>query len=107
MTIAWILVAAFVGYVIYRYYADQARRKELLAKYGDPEVVERIMSKQIWQGQAEQMLIDSIGQPVAVDQKVLKTKTKEIWKYQQTAKDRFGLKVTIENGLVVGWDKKG
>ncbi|PKN66998.1 MAG: DUF2845 domain-containing protein, partial [Deltaproteobacteria bacterium HGW-Deltaproteobacteria-10] len=37
---------------------------------------------------------------------VLKTKTKKTWKYHQQGTNRFGLRVTVENGYVVGWDKK-
>jgi len=59
-----------------------------------------------WQGQTPEQLVDSIGHPVDVDKKVLKTKSKEVWKYNQTGKGRFSLRITIENDLVVGWDKK-
>ena len=44
---------------------------------------------------------------LAVDNKVLKTKTKDIWKYNRTGTNRYGLRITVENDIVVGWDKKG
>jgi hypothetical protein len=59
-----------------------------------------------WQGQTQEQLLDSLGRPADTDTKVLKTKTKEIWKYNRVGKNRFGLRVTVENGVVVGWDKK-
>lgn len=83
------------------------RRAELLTKYfGDIETVDRIMSRKIWEGQTSEQLIDTLGNPVEVDKKLLKTKSKEIWKYDQTGKGRFALRVTLENNEIVGWDKK-
>jgi hypothetical protein len=38
---------------------------------------------------------------------VLKTKTKEIWKYREIKKGQYALKVTLEENMVVGWDMKG
>ena len=83
------------------------RRKKLMKKYGDASLVDRIMKREVWEGQPEEVLIDSIGRPAAVDEKVLKTKRKEIWKYNATGKNRYSLRITVENGEVVGWDKKG
>lgn len=40
------------------------------------------------------------------DQKVLKTKTKEVWKYKPTGKNRYALKITLEDDEVIGWDQK-
>ena len=99
-----ILAIAGIAYLGHR--ANVKRRKALLAKYGDPRVVEAIMSKTIWQGQTIEQLVDSLGRPVDVDRKVYKTKTKETWKYNQTGRNRFGLRIIVENDEVVGWDKK-
>ncbi|NNC68303.1 MAG: hypothetical protein HKN83_09745 [Gammaproteobacteria bacterium] len=41
-----------------------------------------------------------------IDQKVLKTKTKEVWKYFPSGRRRYGLRVKQVNGEVVGWDEK-
>jgi cbb3-type cytochrome oxidase subunit 3 len=85
----------------------EARRTALLLKYdNDHEIVKMIMSRMFWQGQTPMQLIDSLGHPADIDKKVLKTKSKEIWKYNQTGRGRFSLRITIENDLVVGWDKK-
>lgn len=80
------------------------RRHRLIEKYGDPEMARRIMRGIIWQGETQEQLIDSLGEPKDIDRKVLKTKTKEIWKYRPTARNRFGLKVTLDDGVVVGWE---
>ena len=52
------------------------RRKELMERYGDEQIVNAILAKNIWQGQTVEQLIDSIGRPVDLDQKLLKTKKK-------------------------------
>lgn len=86
--------------------AKKARRKELFEKYKDESVVEGIMAKTFWQGQTSEQLLDSFGEPLAIDNKVLKTKKKEIWKYDTIARNRYGLKITLENDIVMGWDQK-
>jgi hypothetical protein len=59
-----------------------------------------------WQGQSKEQLLDSLGRPADIDQKVMKTKVKEIWKYNQMGVNRFGLRISIENNVVIGWDQK-
>jgi hypothetical protein len=86
--------------------AKKRRRAALLSKYGDSQVVERIMSKTIWVGETSDQLHDSLGAPIDVDQHVLKTKRKETWKYVRKGVNRYGLRVVVENGFVVGWDEK-
>jgi hypothetical protein len=39
-----------------------------------------------------------------VDEKVLKTKTKSVWKYGYVAKNRYSTKFLIEDEIVVGWE---
>jgi hypothetical protein len=82
------------------------RRERLWEKYKDQSVVEGIMKGLLWQGMSEEQLIDSWGRPVAKDHKVLKTKKTEIFKYNQTGKNRFASRVKLDNGIVVGWDKR-
>jgi hypothetical protein len=84
----------------------ERRRAALLAKYHDPNIVDMIMRQMFWQGQSQEQLLDSLGRPADIDQKVMKTKVKEIWKYNQMGANRFGLRITIENNVVVGWDQK-
>lgn len=84
----------------------EERHAHILAKYRDPKIAEMITKQMVWQGQTVEQLQDSLGKPADVDQKVLKTKTREIWKYHQTSSNRFGLRITVENNVVVGWDKK-
>jgi len=81
------------------------QRRHLTERYGDPEIARRIMRGIIWQGETQEQLVDSLGQPKDIDRKILKTKAKEIWKYRPTARNRFGLKVTLDDGVVVGWEQ--
>ena len=64
------------------------------------------MNQLVWQGMSEDQLIDSWGAPVAGDQKIYKTKVSETFKYNQTSRNRFGSRVWVENGIVVGWEQK-
>ena len=77
-----------------------------MAAYGDPEIAGRIMKGQFWQGMTYDQLIDSLGAPVDFDEKVMKTKTKQTLKYEQTAKNRYDTRIHLEDGIVVGWDLK-
>ncbi len=86
--------------------AKEKRRAYLMMKYGDPALVDRLMRKMFWVGQTGEQLIDSLGNPVDIDEKVLKTKRKAIWKYFHRGGNRFGLRITVENGQVIGWDEK-
>lgn len=86
--------------------ANEARRTQLLNKYGDEDIVGKIMAREIWQTQTAEQLRDSLGVPVDTDVKVMKAKRREVWKYHQTGVNRFGLRVTLEDGVVVGWDEK-
>ena len=110
-SIGWgILVAAVVlviGLVVwYQMAQTKKRREELMAKYQDEDLVEGLMSKSFWQGQSSMELIDSLGHPEDIDEKILKTKKKEVWKYNHQGGNRYGLRITLDNDEVVGWDQK-
>lgn len=75
-------------------------------KYKKDEIVERILNSEYWTGQTSEQLVDSLGSPHAKDRQVLKTKTKETWKYHEQRKGQFALRILVENGKVIGWDAK-
>lgn len=106
MEIFFFLILGIVMWIALSRYLEKKRREELLTKYGDPEIVDMIMKKMFWQGQTPEQLVDSLGNPIDVDRKIMKTKTKEVWKYNKIGKGRYALRITIEDGYVVGWDKK-
>ena len=104
---AIIVIACVIALVVWHAaYKTKKRREALMLKYGDEEIVEGIMRRAFWQGQTQEQLVDSLGNPVDIDNKVYKTKTKKTFKYNQTGKNRYGLKILLEDGLVVGWEKK-
>lgn len=100
--IAIVVAASF----LYKRYRRKARRETLLKKYKNPVVVDRIMRKMFWQGQTNEQLLDSLGRPADIDKKVMKSKIRETWKYHRQGRNRFRLRVTVENDVVIGWDKK-
>jgi hypothetical protein len=101
---AIILVLGFCFWIERKKQAD--RVKYLRNKYQNEDLVSQILNGRFWQGQTSEQLIDSIGQPVGIDEKHLKTKHKQIWKYNRRGQNRFGLRITLENGIVIGWDQK-
>src|SRR5262245_9713381 len=68
--------------------AAQARFANLVARFGD-ENARRIVAGEIWQGQTGEMLIEARGRPVDTDEKVMKTKTKATFKYDQRGANRY------------------
>lgn len=102
-----IVIGACIG--IYFFYQSSKKKKRLeylKQKYIDDEIVNNLFKGVIWQGETAEQLINSIGNPVAVDNKLLKTKKKEVWKYDHQGANRYNLRITLENDIVVGWDKK-
>lgn len=100
------IAAIVIAIVLIRNFKTKKRRNFLLNKYKDDSIVDRIMKELIWQGMSEEQLIDSWGKPIAKDHKVYKTKTSGTYKYNQIGKNRFGSRVQLENGVVVGWYRK-
>lgn len=110
-TVGWIVPAAVVAGVLiiffwFQYNKKQKRLLYLREKYKNEEIVQKIYQGYFWQGQSESQLRDALGSPAAVDQKLLKTKTRDVWKYRHQGGNRFGLRITVENGYVTGWDQK-
>lgn len=109
--VGWIVpalvVLAIITLVVWFRHAKKRKRIIYLRnKYHDEQVVQRIFNGYFWEGQSAEQLRDSLGSPVAVDKKLLKTISREIWKYQHQGGNRFALRITVENGYVSGWDQK-
>lgn len=104
-------IAVLVGCVLLYCAHNTNKKKERLSylkeKYKDDEIVQKIFDGYFWQDQTAEQLIDSLGAPVEIDNNVLKTKKKEIWKYEHQGGNRFNLRITLENDVVIGWDQKG
>lgn len=82
------------------------RTAYLKQKYNNAATVEAILEGKVWESMTEEQLIDSIGKPEAIDNKQMKRKSRDVWKYQHRGGSRYGLRITVENGFVVGWDSK-
>ena len=106
--VAAILIAVAIAVLWFaaRQLAKRSRYARLLEKYGDEKLAHAVMDGTIWQGMTAEQLRDAWGDPVSIEEKVMKTKVKQVFKYQQVAKNRFRDKVTLEDGVVTGWDQK-
>ena len=104
------IAAVCIGLVVLSrliaYAKVKARRNAVYARYGHGQIAENILSQTVWEGETSEQLEMSLGKPVDIDQKVLKSKVKEVWKYGQRGRNRFAYRVTLENGIVVGWEAK-
>lgn len=110
-TSGWIILSAitialFVFIYFYKRNKKQKRLVYLREKYKNESVVQKIYDGYFWVGQTTQQLTDSLGDPEGIDNKLLKTKTKEVWKYNRKGVNRFALRINIEDGRVIGWDQK-
>lgn len=83
---------------------EKQRLETVSRRYAEPSTRDRILEKRIWQGMTRDQLIDSWGQPLGRSNRVLKTKVKETFTYGSR---RYGSKVYLENGIVVGWHQPG
>ena len=75
-----------------------------MARFGDA-IAAKIVAKDPWIGATREIVIEMYGHPSEVSEKVLKTKTKRVVKYFPAGGTRFGLKITLDDDEVAGWDK--
>lgn len=114
LLIGGVVVAVFAGLAVLssskaRKQKDERARmraESIRRKYGNTEIAAKIINQTVWTGETAEQLRDSLGPPADIDQKVLKTKKKEVWKYQETGYNRYALRITLDNDAVVGWDEK-
>lgn len=106
LPLVFTVLSVFALISIYKISKAKQRRAALMEKYDDEELVDDLMNQSFWQGQTAEQLVDSLGKPHDIDQKVLKTKKKEVWKYEHQGGNRYGLRITLDNDHVVGWDQK-
>ena len=101
-----LLVAVVVLVVWLKQLAKKKKLAYLMGKYGNEEIVMNIYNHRYWHGQSAEQLVDSLGNPHAVDRKSLKTMKREIWKYNPRGVNRYGLRITLDNDIVSSWDHK-
>lgn len=105
VALALLLLGGSMGYRAIRSRREE-RRRGLIDKYGDESIVERIVSRTIWHGETAEQLTDSLGKPRDVDEKVMRTKRLETWKYGRDLRNRYRLRVMLDNGAVVAWEQR-
>ncbi len=105
-TIGGIILAILFALVAGRILLRRMRFRALARKYDSDAIAADIMAKKIWQGMTEEQLAESWGRPADVDLKVLKTKATATWKYKHLGGNRYAQRISIENGVVTGWEFK-
>ncbi|PIN75523.1 DUF2845 domain-containing protein [Candidatus Woesearchaeota archaeon CG10_big_fil_rev_8_21_14_0_10_37_12] len=102
-----VTVMAIICLAIWYYNKKQKEKREYLTKkYKKKDIVERIMYGEFWEGQSAKQLRDSLGSPKEIDETVLKRKKREVWKYNQDGYNRFRLRISLDNDVVVGWKQR-
>jgi hypothetical protein len=84
--------------------ARQARREGKLVDRFGADVAARVLRGEVWQGQTAEMLREALGEPAALDERVMKKKTRHVYKYGPQGGKRYALRVTLDDGVVVGWE---
>ncbi|HMI85675.1 MAG TPA: hypothetical protein VK550_16370 [Polyangiaceae bacterium] len=87
--------------------AEQALWEYLCSTFGK-DSAEKIWAKKLWVGAPYAAVKAMFGDPLDVDEKVMKTRRTLTLKYFPKGTDRYGLRVFIEDDAVAGWeDKRG
>ncbi len=95
--------AAILALWVFKVIAESSsRRTNLMRRFGDEDLVRRIMGHELWMGQAEDHLLASLGHPATKHIKQSADGRDETWQYERSD----GLKVMLRGGIVVGWDFK-
>ncbi len=110
----WVLPVAVVFVVIGLVFWHKQHKKKKALRIASPKVnQDEDIVEDFWNGThlartKRRTAQRYLGDPVAVDRAVYKTKAKETFgsTYQQSGDNRFGLRVTVEDGCVIGWNKK-
>ena len=105
-TIGGIILAILFALVAGRVLLRRMRFRRLARKYDSDAVAADIVARRIWQGMSEEQLAESWGRPADIDTRVTKTKASATWKYEHLGGNRYGQRVSIENGVVTGWEIK-
>lgn len=100
----FVVACCTIGFISSR--KARNRMNYLVARYG-PEAARLIVAKQVWQGATYDMMIDAFGPPADIDTSVMRDKQTAILKYYpQQGYNRYGMRITVENGYVIGWELK-
>ncbi len=98
------IIIIFIIVIWFWVWIKNGRKRKLMRKYDDKDTVDALINGHFWQDGTKEMLIDALGEPEDIDTKIYKTKTKEIWKYEKKGKNSYGLKIILEDNIIVGWE---
>lgn len=101
-----VICACVVAFLLYRAIKKKKRLRYLEQKYVNKRKVEKIINGDIWQGETAEQLVDSMGNPEVIDDTLLKTQKKVVWKYGRRGAKSYNLIVNLEKGIVVRWEGK-
>ena len=101
-----VILLAIAATICHKIIRRKRRIQFLLDKYGNEEIVQRIMNRHFWQGQTSAQLLDAVGNPISVDRKAMATRKREVWKYNSIGKNRYALRITLDDDVVAGWEQK-
>lgn len=85
--------------------AARAREEALIGRFGR-ETAARLIAGEIWIEQTAEQVREALGDPEEVEEKILKTKQREVWKYGRTGVNRFTTRITLDDGVVASWQRK-
>jgi hypothetical protein len=88
------------------YLRNKQRFAALAEAYGEDNA-QRIVSGSVWEGATAEMIRESLGEPASIDQKVMATRVRQVFKFGQTGKNRYAMRVTLDDGVVTGWETSG
>jgi hypothetical protein len=100
-----VIVLIVAGVICFKYAGRQKRIRYLLDKYGNQEIVDRILLTSL-AGANIQQLLDSLGNPLNVDRKLMASRRREVWKYNSIGRGRYGLRITLDDDIVIRIDHK-
>ncbi len=88
-----VLIVLLLRWLIYRF----IRKRILMRKYKDKEVVRNIIRRKIWMGASTEMIKDSWGRPGDIKSGSHKT----VWCYGNIGKNRWKHRITFNRDDVV------
>lgn len=99
---ALLIIGSFVwAYLRSRAEAEAAKNRKawLIEKYG-PRDGQRLADGEVWIGMTAEQVLDTLGHPDMVDQKQLKTKSREVYKWRAMGRRRIAYQITCDDGFV-------
>lgn len=93
------MLAAIASVVAFSFafdwYKKRLKRRALAVRFGS-DVADRVMAKQFWLGATEAMIVESLGRPVSVVERVTEARQARILRYRKR-------ELTFEDGALVAW----